>query len=73
MVLQVVANMIEAMRNDQREQPIYPVWACNCGKEGAVLVEGVETMKERDLRLTPLREAVGEGILTCWIHDIRFD
>lgn len=40
MALQVVANTIEAMRNDQREQPIYPVWGCNCGKEGAVLVEG---------------------------------
>jgi hypothetical protein len=37
-VLQLAMKMLEAMRKDEKTKPLYPIWGCDCGREGATLV-----------------------------------
>jgi hypothetical protein len=39
-ILQIAMKMLEAMRKDDRMKPMYPIWGCDCSREGAVLMEG---------------------------------
>ena len=32
--------MLEAMRRDDKLKPLFPIWGCNCNKQGATLLEG---------------------------------